>query len=221
MAQFKMSTSALKLVRPFLTAKNTQLLRPFSTTQNQSWQSAVNPDQSALSQTTLLNKTLTVPTFGGSLWVNTHLPLKIMPPASSSLDQVLDRAEIKVYAEGRSAKLPSDCDSLQQVVNDVRVNQEGKGLIVSPNADITEDERGKAAKGCRLSIKVPMIHNVKAIAEADESVEVRKFIESEYVNVLTNAGDIVLGRMRSTNIEARSRTGAIICEEPLQGWIMD
>ena len=63
---------------------------------------------------------------------------------------------------------------------------------------------------------MPIVHNVKVSAVKDACVDLHDFIESNYVHINAEEGQVRTQQIKTENLMINTRSGDIICQSPLQ-----
>ena len=65
-------------------------------------------------------------------------------------------------------------------------------------------------------VEVPIVHNVNVAATEDASVDVYDFIESNFVNISAERGQVTTRKIKTDNLTVRTRSGDVVCQGQLQ-----
>ena len=67
-----------------------------------------------------------------------------------------------------------------------------------------------------VDVEVPIVHNVNVAATEDACVDVYDFIESNFVNISAENGQVTTRKIKTDNLTVRTRSGDIVCQGKLQ-----
>ena len=77
-------------------------------------------------------------------------------------------------------------------------------------------EKDAIASDYKIDVEVPIVHNVKVSALQDASVDVYDFIESNYVNIRAERGEVKTQQIKTENLSIHTDSGDILCQGTLQ-----
>ena len=113
----------------------------------------------------------------------------------------LDQAIVRLLALEKSSKHPAK----------LKVLQDGHKLSVQCDLDKTA-----SASDYKVDVEVPIVHNVKVSAIRDASVDVYDFIESNYVDINAEKGNVRTQQIKTENLMIHTDSGDVLCEGTLQ-----
>jgi len=149
----------------------------------------------------LHSHSLKVPSFGGSLWVNSPFSVSVKPIGTIEHPN-LDKAFVKVYGTNKS---------LAEMV-DISVKQEGHKLSVTGSAEdmsITSD--------ISVEVEVPIVHNINLLATGNANISCKDMVESNFCHLTSESGTISVSRLKTANLIIQSEAGAVVCKGAIQG----
>ena len=68
----------------------------------------------------------------------------------------------------------------------------------------------------QVDVEVPIVHNVKVSALENACVDVHDFIESNYVNVRAESGQVTMQQIKTENLTIHTKSGDVFCQGTLQ-----
>jgi len=156
----------------------------------------------ARSELSLLHShSLKVPSFGGSLWVNSPFSVSVKPIGTIEHPN-MDKAFVKVYGTNKS---------LAELV-DISVKQEGHKLSVTGTTEdisITSD--------ISVEVEVPIVHNINLLATGNANISCKDMVESNFCHLTSDSGTISVSRLKTANLIIQSEAGAVVCKGAIQG----
>ena len=93
----------------------------------------------------------------------------------------------------------------------LNVLQDGHKLTVQCEADKTASQ-----SDYKVDVEVPIVHNVKVSAIRDASVDIYEFIESNYVDINAEKGNVRTQQIKTENLMIHTDSGDVLCEGTLQ-----
>ena len=93
----------------------------------------------------------------------------------------------------------------------LKATQEGHKLSVQCTL-----EKGATTSDYKVDVEVPIVHNVKVSALHDASVDVYEFIESNYVNIRAECGEVKTQQIKTENLSIHTDSGDVLCQGTLQ-----
>ena len=142
-----------------------------------------------------------VPSFGGSVWANSPIDVTVKS-ADPCHHQNLDKAFVRQLS----------CANVDSYPAKFSVTQEGPKLDVQCNID-----KDTKTSDYKLEVEVPIIHNVKVSALQNASVDVHDFIESNYVHIIADKGQVRTQKIKTEDLTINTISGDVICQGSLQG----
>lgn len=135
----------------------------------------------------------TVPSFGGKLEVNSRIPVEVVPACPQTFPD-MNRAFVKAVAEREKPSL--------SVIQDLEKLQV---FCPAPCAQSS------------LTAEVPMVHDVDLSTSGDASVSCSSLVESDYCNIQTEAGDILVSGIKTECLKIKTFSGEVTCVGSVQG----
>ena len=96
----------------------------------------------------------------------------------------------------------------------------------SPKLNATQDgpkltvqcDSGKTSlqSNYKVDVEVPIVHNVKVSALDSASVDIYEFIESNYVDIHAEKGNVRTQQIKTENLTIHTDSGDVLCEGTLQ-----
>ena len=77
-------------------------------------------------------------------------------------------------------------------------------------------ENPTRAPDYKVDVEVPIVHNVKVSALNNACVDVHDFIESNFVDITSETGQVTTQQIKTENLTIRTISGDIICQGTLQ-----
>jgi len=148
---------------------------------------------------------LKVPSFGGSLWVNSAFNVAVQPVGTMDYPH-LDRAFVKVYGTSKAQKGVCKMD----------YKQEGHKLSLSGIIDEAH-ELAEASTLITGEIEVPIVHNVNVNVGGKSTIQCRDMVESNYTHLTSDEGDIEVHKLKTANLIVQSEEGDVLCNGAIQG----
>jgi len=149
----------------------------------------------------LQSHSLKVPSFGGSLWVNSSFNVAVKP--IGTLDHPnMDKAFVKVYGPSKS---------IGDLI-DITVKQEGHKLSVTGGT--TDDS---VAEQITVEIEVPIVHNINLITTGQGNISCKDMVESNFCHLTSESGSINVSRLKTANLIIQSESGTVVCKGAIQG----
>jgi len=144
---------------------------------------------------------LQVPSFGGKVSASSPIDITVRS-ADPAHYHNLDQAFIRLLASKKLNKYPAKLNVLQ----------DGHKLTVQCEADKTASQ-----SDYKVDVEVPIVHNVKVSAIRDASVDIYEFIESNYVDINAEKGNVRTQQIKTENLTIHTDSGDVLCEGTLQG----
>jgi len=135
----------------------------------------------------------TVPSFGGKLEVNSRIPVEVVPACPQTFPN-MDRAFVKAISGGDKPSL-----SVVQDEKNIQV------FCPIPCAQAS------------LTAEVPMVHDVDVATSGDASITCSNMVESDYCNIQTEAGDIIVRGIKTECLKINTFSGEVTCVGSVQG----
>ena len=172
---------------------------------------------SSSSSNTLHHHSLTVPSFGGSLWVKSPYHVNIKPTNTMeypNLDQAFVQVNIRVVhivhiVTDRAVQVKSSDDSVTPEDVDIQVTQKGPKLQVSGYGDFSDS--------IMIEVEVPIVYDVTAVTTGEASIKCRDMIESDRCQLTTEAGNISISGVKTSKLIVQSEDGEVTCSGAVQG----
>jgi len=163
--------------------------------------------QSDSSDRVLLEEcSLKVPSFGGSLWVNSPFNVVVKPVGTTEYPH-LDRAFVKVYGGSRDLKGFAKMD----------VKQEGHKLSLNASPADNENINFEEPPNITGEISVPVVHNVNVNVQGFAEITVKNMVESNYTHLTGANGDIQVDNVKTANLIVQTERGDVLCNGSIQG----
>ena len=93
----------------------------------------------------------------------------------------------------------------------LNATQDGHKLTVQCESDKTALQ-----SNYKVDVEVPIVHNVKVSAIDTASVDIYDFIESNYVEIHAEKGNVRTQQIKTENLTIHTDSGDILCEGMLQ-----
>jgi len=135
----------------------------------------------------------TVPSFGGKLEVNSRIPVEVVPACPQTFPN-MDRAFVKAISEGDKPSL--------SVIQDEKKIQVFCPIPCSKSS---------------LTAEVPMVHDVDVATSGDASISCSNMVESDFCNIQTEAGDILVRGIKTECLKIDTFSGEVTCVGSVQG----
>lgn len=142
-----------------------------------------------------------VPSFGGKVTASSPLDITVRS-ADPAHYHNLDQAFVRLLAEQKSNKHSPK----------LNVTQDGPKLTVQCDSDKTSLQ-----SNYKVDVEVPIVHNVKVSALDSASVDIYEFIESNYVDIHAEKGNVRTQQIKTENLTIHTDSGDVLCEGTLQG----
>jgi len=147
------------------------------------------------------NYSFQVPSFGGKVTASSPVDITVRS-ADPAHYHNLDQAIVRLLALEKSSKNPAK----------LKVLQDGHKLSVQCDLDKTASQ-----SDYKVDVEVPIVHNVKVSAIREASVDVYDFIESNYVDINAEIGNVRTQQIKTENLMIHTDSGDVLCEGTLQG----
>lgn len=146
---------------------------------------------------------LSVPSFGGSLDMTVHFPLEVRPACAIEHPN-MDKVFIKVSGPSTDIS-PNISTSIKQEGPLVTASSECSSSSLLPHLSCT--------------VELPMVHNLTLASKGQALIDCRDIIESDYCHIVTEDGDVIVGGVKTAELDVSTKGGDVICQGTVQGKI--